>query len=47
MHYKRVGKRFVAVRDDGEESPYLVWKPFRGWYADESSLGQPASGGNR
>jgi len=33
--YKRRGKRFVVVNEDGTEAPYLVWRPFRGWYPDE------------
>ena len=35
--YRRHGKRFVVVNDDGTERPYLVWRPFRGWSPDDSA----------
>ncbi len=34
--YRRHGRRFVIVNDDGVETPYLVWRPFRGWFPDAS-----------
>ena len=37
VRYKRRGKRFVVVNDDGSETPYLVWHPFRGWFPDGSA----------
>lgn len=33
--YRRRGRRFVAVNADGEETAYLIWRPFRGWSSDE------------
>lgn len=33
--YKRHGKRFILVNEDGTETPYLIWRRFRGWYPDE------------
>jgi hypothetical protein len=32
--YNRRGRRFVMVNDDGIETPYLIWRPFRGWCSD-------------
>ncbi|MGD0388888.1 MAG: hypothetical protein ABSC42_08040 [Tepidisphaeraceae bacterium] len=32
--YRRRGRKFVIVDDDGRETPYLVWRPFRGWFPD-------------
>jgi hypothetical protein len=37
VRYKRRGKRFVVVNDDGTESPYLIWRPFRGWFPDTTA----------
>ena len=34
VRYMRRGKRFVIVNDDGTETPYLIWRPFRGWFPD-------------
>ena len=33
--YKRKGKRFVLVNEDGTETPYLIWRRFRGWIPDK------------
>ena len=33
--YKRCGRRFLIVDDDGSEIPYLIWRPFRGWFSDK------------
>jgi hypothetical protein len=33
--YDRRGKRFVRIDPDGKEIPYLRWKPFGSWVADE------------
>ena len=33
--YKRHEKQFVLVNEDGTETPYLIWRRFRGWYPDE------------
>jgi hypothetical protein len=35
--YKRNGKRFVVINDDGTETPYLIWRPFRGWFQDTTA----------
>jgi hypothetical protein len=35
--YKRRGKRFVEVNENGAEIPYLIWRPFRGWFPDNPS----------
>jgi hypothetical protein len=32
--YKRRGRKFVTVNEDGTETSYLVWRPFRGWFPD-------------
>lgn len=36
VRYQRRGKRFVIMNDDGTESPYLIYRSFRGWAADHS-----------
>jgi hypothetical protein len=33
--YMRLGKRFVIVNEDGTKTPYLIWRPFRGWFPDK------------
>jgi hypothetical protein len=33
--YKRHGGKFVIVNEDGTETPYLIWRPFRGWFPDD------------
>lgn len=46
--YRRRGRRFVIVNDDGKETPYLVWRPFRGWYADGAAKAEaPREGAQR
>lgn len=37
VEYRRDGRRFCEVLPDGSLRPYLVWRPFRGWYPDERS----------
>jgi hypothetical protein len=32
--YARRGRRFVALDDDGTATPYLIWRPFRGWHPE-------------
>lgn len=32
--YRRHGRRFVIVNEDGTETPYLIWRRFRGWRPD-------------
>ena len=29
--YNKLGRRFVSLSDEGIETPYLKWIPFRGW----------------
>ncbi len=29
--YKRCGNRFILVNEDGTETPYLIWRRFKGW----------------
>jgi hypothetical protein len=36
IRHERRGRRFVVVNDDGTETRYLVWRPFRGWFPDGS-----------
>jgi len=36
--YNRRGRRFVIVNDDGTETPYLIWRRFRGWFPDEPPI---------
>jgi hypothetical protein len=36
MHYQKRGRRFLVVQTDGSALPYMVWKPFRGWFPDGS-----------
>ncbi|HEX7640933.1 MAG TPA: hypothetical protein VF472_01865 [Burkholderiaceae bacterium] len=33
--YDKRGKRFVRIGPDGGEIPYLRWKPFGSWVADD------------
>ncbi len=33
--YQRRGKRFVLINEDGTETPYLIWRRFKGWSPDE------------
>ena len=35
IRYRREGRRFVIVNDDHSQTPWLIWKSFRGWYPDE------------
>jgi hypothetical protein len=35
--YKRRGNRFVLVNKDSTETPYLIWRPFRGWFLDKEN----------
>lgn len=35
--YKRRGRRFLVVNEDGSETPYLIWRPFRGWFPDSAT----------
>ncbi len=34
VHYRKHGRRFLIVNDDGTETPYLVWVPLFGWKRD-------------
>ena len=44
--YRRRGRRFVIVNDDGTETPYLVWRPFRGWFPDLPEGSEPSRDGS-
>lgn len=33
--YQRRGRRFVLINDDGTETPYMIWRRFRGWAPDK------------
>jgi hypothetical protein len=46
IRHKRSGNRFVIVNADGTEIPYLVWRPFRGWFPDGPGGGQQAAAPN-
>jgi hypothetical protein len=46
IRHRRSGKRFVIVNEDGTETPYLVWRPFRGWFPDQPGIGQPDGAAN-
>ena len=47
IRHKRREKRFVVLKDDGTEVPYLIWRPFRGWFPDHGAIGQPDGPANR
>jgi hypothetical protein len=36
IRYKRKGRRFVVVDGSGNETPYLIWRPFKGWRSDSA-----------
>jgi len=40
IRHKRSDRRFMTVAEDGTKTPYLVWKPYRGWFPDETNEGQ-------
>lgn len=33
--YRMRGRRFYEVQPDGSVRPYMVWRPFRGWFPDD------------
>lgn len=33
--YKKFGRRFMQITEQGEKIPYLIWRPFRGWFPDK------------
>lgn len=33
--YKKFGRRFMQVTDQGGKMPYMIWRPFKGWFPDE------------
>lgn len=45
IRHKRSGRRFLVVSVNGTETPYLVWKPFRGWFPDHDAGGLATSAG--
>ncbi len=32
--YKKIGRRFVELGEDGSMKPYLIWRRFKGWCPD-------------
>jgi hypothetical protein len=34
LHYRKRGRRFYEVQPDGSVRPYMVWRPFRGWFQE-------------
>jgi hypothetical protein len=40
--YQRLGRRFMVVLPDGSLEPYMVWRPFRGWFPDEGEAIKPS-----
>jgi len=34
--FVKKGRRFMRLEDDGSLVPYMIWKPFRGWFPDEA-----------
>jgi len=36
--YKRRDRQFVIVSENGTETPYLIWRPFRGWFPDKPPI---------
>ena len=34
--YVKKGRRFLLLQADGSLTPYMIWKPLRGWFADET-----------
>ena len=35
--YDRTGRRFMLVTEDDRKVPYKVWRPFRGWFREDSA----------
>ena len=34
LRFKKQRRKFFEVGEDGSEKPYLVWRPFRGWFPE-------------
>ena len=34
--YRKRGRHFYEVLPDGSSKPYMVWRPFRGWFPESS-----------
>jgi hypothetical protein len=34
--YVKKGRRVAQIHADGTQSPYMIWKPLRGWFRDEA-----------
>jgi len=34
--YVKKGRRVRRLQPDGSQTPYMIWKPLRGWFVDES-----------
>jgi hypothetical protein len=30
------GRRFLEVLPDGSRKPFMIWRSFRGWFADDA-----------
>ncbi len=39
--YDKLGRRFVSLSNEGIETPYLKWIPFRGWRKETKEETQP------
>ena len=33
--YVKKGRRVLQLQSDGTRTPYMIWKPLRGWFADK------------
>ena len=34
--YEKKGRRFLEVLPDGSRRPFMIWRSFRGWFADDA-----------
>ena len=34
--YVKKGRRVAQIHADGTQSPYMIWKPMRGWFRDKA-----------
>jgi hypothetical protein len=42
-YYEQIGQRFMERRPDGSTHPYMVLKPYRGWFPDDAREDTPPS----
>jgi len=35
--YRKDGRHVYEVLPDGSSKPYMIWRPFRGWYPEDTS----------